>query len=164
MLSDISDTQLQLDEEYQLSSEQILMENQMILKSLNEIKRKLEDFDARLTYFEQQQQQQQQQQKHMTFTSSQKDLADYNLEEKTNSDIVLEKSIKKENQRSTCFSCRWEKKTCTLYFEDLYDFDKREINSDIGADSNRFTCRCGHLIRIHEYRTSNSSQINSIDY
>jgi hypothetical protein len=153
MLSDISDTQVQLGEEYNLSSEQILVENEMIFKSLGEIKRKLEDVDARLTSLEQQL-------KHVTFTSSQNDLPDSYLGEQNNSDTVLEKPIKKEKQRSTCFSCSWENKHCTLYFEDLYDFDKGEININIGADLNRLRCRCGHLIRIHEFHPSNSSQIN----
>jgi hypothetical protein len=128
------DTQDQLDEEYELIPEQIRVDNEIILKSLGEIKRKLEDIDARLTSLE----------KDITFISSPKDLPDYYLEEK---------------QHSTCFSCRWENKHCTLYFEDLYDFDKREINTNIGTDSNCLKCRCGHLIRFHERHPSNSSQI-----
>jgi hypothetical protein len=133
------DTQDQLDEEYELIPEQILVDNEMIFKLLGEIKRKLEDIDARLTSLE----------KYITFTSSQNDLPDYCSEEK---------------QRSTCFSCSWGNKHCTLYFEDLYDFDKREINTNIGADSNRLRCRCGHLIRIHEHHPSNSSLIKNLSF
>ncbi|CAF4346604.1 unnamed protein product, partial [Adineta steineri] len=143
MSSNVADKQIQLDEEYQLTSEQILIENQMIFKSLDEFKRKFIDFDARLNIVEQQQ-------KHILSISSQQDSFD-NCSKGTNSSCILvEKTIRNEKPRSTCFSCRWQKKHCSLYFEDLYDFDKQEININIGADSNRLTCRCGHLIRIHE--------------
>jgi len=153
MSSNITDKRIPFDEEYKLSSEQILMEHQMIFKSLDEIKRKLTDFDARLTNLEQQQ-------KHIVFTSSQQDSSDYHSEETNTLDTALEKPIQKEKQHSTCFSCRWRNKHCTLYFDDLYDFDKKEINTNIGADSDRLTCRCGHLIRIHELHPSNSFQMN----
>ncbi|CAF3054251.1 unnamed protein product [Rotaria sp. Silwood2] len=143
MSSNITDKKIQFDEEYKLSSEQILIENEMIFKSLDEMKRKLVDFDVRLISLEEEQ-------KHKSSTSSQKDSSDHHSKETKNSSTLLKTTIPKEKQHSTCFLCPWQKKVCSLYFDDLYDFDKKEINTNIGADSDRLTCKCGHLIRFHQ--------------
>jgi hypothetical protein len=153
MSSNITDEKIQFDEEYKLSSEQILIENEMIFKSLDEMKRKLVDFDVRLTNLEEEQ-------KCNSCTSSQKASSDHHSKETKNSSTLLKTTIPKEKQHSTCFLCPWQKKFCSLYFDDLYDFDKKEINTSIGADSDRFTCKCGHLIRFHQYHPSNSFHMN----
>jgi hypothetical protein len=114
MVSNNLDAQIQLGEEYQLSLEQIMLENQKIIISLGEIKKKLEDFDERFISLEQQQ--------HVTIASLRTDLSGCHSGEKNSSDTVLKKAIEKEKQRSTCFSCPWEK-TCVLYFDNFYDFD-----------------------------------------
>jgi hypothetical protein len=116
MVSNNLDAQIQLGEEYQLSPEQIMSENQKIIISLGEIKKKLEDIDERLISLEQQQQR-------VTIAPLRTDLSGCHSGKKNSSDTVLKKAIEKEKQRSTCFSCPWEKKTCVLYFDDLYDFD-----------------------------------------
>ncbi|CAF4276855.1 unnamed protein product, partial [Rotaria magnacalcarata] len=144
MSSNITDKKIQFDEDYKLSSEQILIENEMIFKSLDEMNRKLVDFDVRLINLEEEQ-------KHKSSTSSQKDSSDHHSKGTGNSSTLLKRTIPKEEQHSTCFLCPWQKKVCSLYFDDLYDFDKKEINTNIGADSDRLTCKCRHLIRIHQH-------------
>ncbi len=153
MSSNITDKKIPFDEKYKLSSEQILIENEMIFKSLDEMKRKLLDFDVRLTNLEEEQ-------KHNSSTSSEKDSSDHPSKGTKNSSTLLKTTIPKGKQDSTCFLCPWQKKFCSLYFDDLYDFDKKEINTNIGADSDRLTCKCEHLIRFHQRHPSNSFHMN----
>ncbi|UJR29714.1 hypothetical protein I4U23_017263 [Adineta vaga] len=41
--------------------------------------------------------------------------------------------------------------TCTISI-------KKEINTSIGANSDRFTCKCGHLIRFHQHHPNSPNE------
>jgi len=145
MTANNSNIQTELEEKSQFEVEEILLLMKEINIAISEIKRRQDNFDKRLITLEQQQ---------SINTSSLSNVAESLLIEKNNRDVPLENITKEENKRSTCFMCTFRNKNCILYFDDLYDFDKKEINTNIGADATRFKCPCGHLIRIHKRNPS----------
>ncbi|CAM4810168.1 unnamed protein product [Rotaria magnacalcarata] len=144
MASNDLDAPIPIEEKYQFYLEQMMLENKKVAALVDETTKQLDHAEKRCGMFEQQQQQ------HVTNASSPLNLSYIHSIETNNIEAVSKNATEKEKQRSTCFSCPWEKKTCTLYFDDLYDFNKKRINTDIGADTVRLTCPCGHLIRIHQ--------------
>lgn len=140
-----SNIQTNLEEKSKSQLEEILLLMKEINLTISEIKRQQDNFDKRLIILEQQQ---------SINTASSSNVTNSFSKEKINRDTPLDKIKKEENKPSTCFLCESMERNCILYFDDLYDFDKKEINTNIGADATRFMCPCGHLIRMHERNPS----------
>ncbi len=154
MTSDNLNPQTHFEKEHQPQLEQIIEGIKEIFTAVDEINKKLDYFDKRLTIIEQQ--------KQVVGTIPLTSETDSAVVKKNNPVAPMKKTIKEDNQHSTCFMCSCANKICTFYFDDLYDFDTKEINTKIGADTMRFRCSCNHLIRDHERKPSNSLKMKLI--
>ncbi|CAM4772599.1 unnamed protein product [Rotaria magnacalcarata] len=127
MASNDLDAPIPIEEKYQFYLEQMMLENKKVAALVDETTKQLDHAEKRCGMFEQQQQQ------HVTNASSPLNLSYIHSIETNNIEAVSKNATEKEKQRSTCFSCPWEKKpvhyTLTIF---------------------RLTCPCGHLIRIHQ--------------
>lgn len=152
MASNNLNTQIHLEKEYQAQLELISINIKEISTAIGEIREQLYNFDKRPIILEQQQNK-------MTRTTPLASATNSNsIEtiENNNTIFPVEITRKEENQRSTCFLCAFFGRKCTLYFDDLYRFDTKTINTEIGADPIRLQSPCKHLIRYHERNPSNS--------
>jgi hypothetical protein len=154
MTSENLNTQTHLEKEHQHQLEQIIVGIAKINTRIDEISEKLDSFDKRLIFLERRQDQ-------MRGTTP-KASATYATSIENNERFFQPKETKKEeNERSTCFCCPFYlKKKCRFYFDDLYNFNTKQINTEVGADPIRFECPCTHPIRYHDRDPSNSFKIN----
>jgi len=155
MASDNPTTQTHLEKEYQPQLEEIILRIKEIFTALGKINEKVDHIDKRLIVLEEQQ-------KQVVGTKSLTTEINSASMKEINPVVPVKKTITENNQRSTCCICSVFGKTCTLYFDDLYDFDRKKINTEIGADALRFHCRCTHLIRDHARNPSSSLKIKFV--
>ncbi|CAF3302064.1 unnamed protein product [Rotaria socialis] len=144
-------TQTHLEKEHQARLESISINIKEISTAIGEIREQLDHFNKRFIILEQQQNKT----AHTTPLASATNSTSIETIENNNTIFPVEITRKEETQRSTCFLCAFFGRKCTLYFDDLYRFDTKTINTEIGADPIRLQCPCKHLIRYHE-RNPNS--------
>ncbi|CAF4446850.1 unnamed protein product, partial [Rotaria magnacalcarata] len=104
MASNDLDAPIPIEEKYQFYLEQMMLENKKVAALVDETTKQLDHAEKRCGMFEQQQQQ------HVTNASSPLNLSYIHSIETNNIEAVSKNATEKEKQRSTCFSCPWEKK------------------------------------------------------
>jgi hypothetical protein len=154
MISDNLNTQTHFEKEHHHQLEQIIVGIAKINTGIDEIREKLDCFDKRHIVVEQRQDQ-------MKDTTPRASAANSALIENNNRFFQPEKTKKEEEKRSTCACCAmYTNEKCSFYFDDLYNFNTKQINTELGADPIRFECPCTHLIRHHDRDPSNYFKIN----